>query len=211
MDRFHNCIDKENGMITGTHNSATGGKLVWWQRPFAWLLNLTGRCQKRSIEQQLDDGVKLFNLQVTYYNGEWHFSHGLSIYKEKLIETLAKIRAVASKREPVYFQLYLDRNFFCGQDKERFRKLVEDIKNYYCAPHFVMLSAWIENSSEYPYKSRKKIDMREHYWTLSWGKTFGKSFLDMMPLPLRHARLFNREYKKNCTSDYLMLDFYEIG
>lgn len=198
-------------MITGTHNSATGGKLVWWQRPFAWLLNLTGRCQKRSIEQQLDDGVKLFNLQVTYYNGEWHFSHGLSIYKEKLIETLAKIRAVASKREPVYFQLYLDRNFFCGQDKERFRKLVEDIKNYYCAPHFVMLSAWIENSSEYPYKSRKKIDMREHYWTLSWGKTFGKSFLDMLPLPLRHARLFNREYKKNCTSDYLMLDFYEIG
>lgn len=198
-------------MITGTHNSATGGKLVWWQRPFAWLLNLTGRCQKRSIEQQLDDGVKLFNLQVTYYNGEWHFSHGLSIYKEKLIETLAKIRAVASKREPVYFQLYLDRNFFCGQDKERFRKLVEDIRNYYCAPHFVMLSAWIENSSEYPYKSRKKIDMREHYWTLSWGKTFGKSFLDMLPLPLRHARLFNREYKKNCTSDYLMLDFYEIG
>lgn len=198
-------------MITGTHNSATGGKLVWWQRPFAWLLNLTGRCQKRSIEQQLDDGVKLFNLQVTYYNGEWHFSHGLSIYKEKLIETLAKIRAVASKREPVYFQLYLDRNFFCGQDKERFRKLVEDIKNYYCAPHFVMLSAWIENSSEYPYKSRKKIDMREHYWTLSWGKTFGKSFLDMLPLPLRHARLFNSEYKKNCTSDYLMLDFYEIG
>lgn len=198
-------------MITGTHNSATGGKLVWWQRPFAWLLNLTGRCQKRSIEQQLDDGVKLFNLQVTYYNGEWHFSHGLSIYKEKLIETLAKIRAVASKREPVYFQLYLDRNFFCGQDKERFRKLVEDIKNYYCAPHFVMLSAWIENSSEYPYKSRKKIDMREQYWTLSWGKTFGKSFLDMLPLPLRHARLFNREYKKNCTSDYLMLDFYEIG
>lgn len=198
-------------MITGTHNSATGGKLVWWQRPFAWLLNLTGRCQKRSIEQQLDDGVKLFNLQVTYYNGEWHFSHGLSIYKEKLIETLAKIRAAASKREPVYFQLYLDRNFFCGQDKERFRKLVEDIKNYYCAPHFVMLSAWIENSSEYPYKSRKKIDMREHYWTLSWGKTFGKSFLDMLPLPLRHARLFNREYKKNCTSDYLMLDFYEIG
>ena len=115
-------------MIYGTHNSATGGKLIWWQRPFAWLLNTTSRCQNKSIEQQLRDGVKLFNLQITYYKGEWHFSHGLSIYEEKFIEALAKMRAVATKREPIYFQLYLDKNFFCGQNKEKFKKLVEDIK-----------------------------------------------------------------------------------
>lgn len=198
-------------MIYGTHNSATGGKLIWWQRPFAWLLNTTSRCQNKSIEQQLRDGVKLFNLQITYYKGEWHFSHGLSIYKENFIEALAKMRAVATKREPIYFQLYLDKNFFCGQNKEKFKKLVEDIKNYYCAQHFVMLSAWIENSNEYPYKSRKKIDLREHYWTLTWGKTLGQNLLDMLPFPLRHAKKYNKKYKENCTSNYLMLDFYEIG
>ena len=198
-------------MIYGTHNSATGGKLIWWQRPFAWLLNTTSRCQNKSIEQQLRDGVKLFNLQITYYRGEWHFSHGLSIYEEKFIEALAKMRAVATKREPIYFQLYLDKNFFCGQEKEKFKKLVEDIKNYYCAPHFVMLTAWIEGCDEYPYKSRKKIDLREHYWTLTWGKTLGQNLLDMLPFPLRHAKKYNKKYKENCTSNYLMLDFYEIG
>lgn len=197
-------------MKIGTHNSATGGKLIWWQRPFAWFLNLTSRCQKKSIAQQLRDGVRLFNLQVTRYNGNWHFSHGLCIYKEKLIETLAVMRATASKKDPIYFQLYLDKNFFCRQEREKFIKLVEDIKNYYCASHFVMLQAWIEGSGEYPHKSRKRIDISEHYWTRDWGKKFGKSIIDKIPLPLRHAKLFNKEYKANCCSNYLMLDFYEI-
>ena len=49
-------------MIYGTHNSATGGKLVWWLRPFAWVINPTSKCQDNSIDEQLQDGVKLFNL-----------------------------------------------------------------------------------------------------------------------------------------------------
>ena len=66
MVRIYNCNDKEDGiMILGTHNSGAGGRLVWWQRPFASLLHLTSRCQNRSIKEQLKDGVKLFNLQVT--------------------------------------------------------------------------------------------------------------------------------------------------
>ena len=197
-------------MILGTHNSGTSGKLVWWQRPFATLLNLTSRCQRKSIEEQVNDGVRLFNLQVTFYNNEWHMSHGLCIYKEKLIEQLALMRAKATKRTPICFQLYLDKNFFCGQDKERFRKLVNDIRNYYCTQHFIMLSAWIEGSNEYPYKSRKKIDLCEKYWSLTWAKTCAENLLDCLPLPKRHARRFNKKYKQECKSNYLMLDFYDI-
>ena len=197
-------------MIQGTHNSGTGGRLIWWQRPFASILDLTSRCQRKSIAEQVKDGIKLFNLQVTYYKGEWHFSHGLCIYEEKLFEALGIMRAAARKKEPIYFQLYLDKNFFCGQERELFLKLVKDIKDYYCVPHFVMLSAWIEGSDEYPHKSRSKIDKREHYWSAAWGKAFGKSLIDRLPLPLRHARLYNAEYRAECTSKYLMLDFYDI-
>ncbi|MBQ8270436.1 MAG: hypothetical protein IJZ22_04415 [Bacteroidaceae bacterium] len=195
-------------MIHGTHNSGTGGRLVWWQRPFAFILNCTSRCQERSIAEQVQDNVKLFNLQVTYYKGEWHFSHGLCIYEERLFEALGIMRAAADKKAPIYFQLCLDKNFICGQKRELFLKLVKDIKDYYCAPHFVMLSAWIEGSDIYPHKSKKVIDKREHYWTKAWGKSFGKSFIDRLPLPLRHAKLYNAKYRKECESKYLMLDFY---
>lgn len=197
-------------MIQGTHNSGTGGRLIWWQRPFTFILNPTSRCQEKSIAEQIKDGVKLFNLQVTHHNGRWHFSHGLCIYEERLFEALGIMRAAARKKAPIYFQLYLDKNFFLGQKKELFLKLVEDIKKYYCAPHFVMLSAWIEGSNEYPHKARTSIDKREHYWTKTWGKLFGKSLIDRLPLPLRHAKLYNEAYRKNCNSKYLMLDFYNI-
>ena len=66
-------------MILGTHNSATGGQLLWWLRPLAWVINPTSKCQDRTIQEQLIDGVKVFNLQVAYVGGKWRFTHGLAI------------------------------------------------------------------------------------------------------------------------------------
>ena len=74
-------------MIFGTHNSATGGQLLWW-RPLAWVINPTSKCQDKIITDQLADGVKLFNLQVALVGGKWRFTHGLAIYKEDVIETI---------------------------------------------------------------------------------------------------------------------------
>lgn len=116
-------------MILGTHNSATSGKLVWWQRPFALLLHLTSRCQDRTIAEQLADGVKLFNLQVCWYKGEWRISHGLCIYEEKLFVVLRKMKLYSEwSKEKIIFQLYLDKNFFTGQNEEEFIKLVGEVK-----------------------------------------------------------------------------------
>ena len=75
----------------GTHNSGTSSKLVWWQRPFAYLLNLTARCQTLSIEEQLKNFVRLFNIQVTYYKNEWVFSHGICIYRGKMSDAISKM------------------------------------------------------------------------------------------------------------------------
>ena len=197
-------------MIPGTHNSGTAGELVWWQRPFSFILNTTSRCQERNITQQIADGVKLFNLQTTFYRGCWHFSHGLCIYKERLHDALKALRAAAKPLSPIYFQLYLDKNFFCGQDKKRFAELIEEVKREYCAEGLVMLSAWIEGTNEYPYKSKASIDKRENYWTKAWGKTHGKNLLDHLPLPRYHAQKHNASYRALCKGDYLMLDFYNI-
>lgn len=201
-------------MRLGTHNSGTGGRLVWWLRPFAWLINLTSRCQSRSIAEQLNDGVRLFNLQITHYRGGWHFSHGLAIYREKLGDALETMRAAATDKEPIYFQLYLDKNFFLGQEKEEFRELVKTINEKLCSEKFVMLTAWIEGSDEYPHRhlDTPRPIIEEHYWTMTWAKSRGKSSLDYLPLPRRWARKHNDDWKQMLAyrDGYLMLDFYEI-
>lgn len=198
-------------MIYGTHNSATGGRLVWWLRPLAWVINLTSKCQDKSIDEQLADGVKLFNLQVAFVGGKWRFTHGFAVYKEDVIETLAKMKACATKDEPIYFQLYLDKCFWCKQDVKKFKQLIEEVIDNFELSCFTMLSAWVEGSDNYIYIAGDRPKWEEHYWTLAWGKMYGKTWLDKIPLPKRHARRHNEEYKKNCKTDYLMLDYYELG
>ena len=198
-------------MIYGTHNSATGGQLLWWLRPLAWVINPTSKCQDRTIQEQLIDGVKVFNLQVAYVNGKWRFTHGLAIYKEDVFETLERMWIYSRMGEPIYFQLYLDKCFWCKQDIEEFEFLIEQLKMEYCDENFVMLSAWVEGTNYYPTAtSLISVCLEEHYWTMGWAKTT-KKWYNYIPLPKRHAKKYNAKYKDNCKSKYLMLDFYELG
>lgn len=197
-------------MIKGTHNSATGGRLVWWLRPLAWVINPTSKCQDKTIKEQLEDGVRLFNLQVAYDGERWRFSHGLALYEEDVIETMAIMRACATAKEPIYIQLYLDKSFWFKQDVYMFARLVADINNELCDKNFVMQGAWVEGTSYYPHKRGVKLDAEEHYWTAAWAKVNAKSWLDKLPLPKRHAKRWNATYKVNCKSEFLMLDFYEV-
>lgn len=194
-------------MILGTHNSATSGKIVWWLRPLSWLLHLTSRCQDKTIEQQLLDGVRLFNLQVCYYKGEWHISHGLCIYEAKLMDVL-EILKTFPVLDRIVIQLYLDRNFWVGQDEEEFVKLVGEIKKNCCSPYFVLHTAWIEGTNKYPHKTGYKLSIEERYWTTTWAKE--RSCIDKLPLPKRHAQRYNEIYRYGCKADYLMLDFYDV-
>lgn len=196
-------------MILGTHNSATGGQLLWWLRPLAWVINPTSKCQGRTIVQQLEDGVKLFNLQVAYDGKRWRFSHGLALYEEDVIETIAMMRACATVKEPIYFQLYLDKSFWHKQDELAFAKLVADLKKL-CCPYFVMLSAWAEGTKKYPHRSESKLKWQERYWTTTWARINATSWIDKLPLPKRHAKKWNERYKRECDKECLMLDYYEI-
>ena len=195
-------------MIYGTHNSATGGNLLWWLKPLAWLINPTSNCQDKTIQEQLEDGVKVFNLQVAYVGGKWRFSHGLALYKEDVIETIAMIKACATKEEPIYIQLYLDKSLWGKQNIEEFDTLVNFIKEDLCNNNFVMLNAWVEGTGiYYGGSSNNRISLEEHYWTTTWAKD--KSWVDKLPLPKRHAKKYNAKYKSECESEYLMLDYYE--
>lgn len=199
-------------MILGTHNSGTGYDLVWWQRPFAWFLHLTSRCQTKTIVEQLNDGVRLFNLQITKYKNKWVFSHGLCIYNinvQDCIESMKTFSYKLDKMSPIYIQVYLDKNFITGQDTTGFKEFINDLKKDLEGSNVILLCAFIEGENNYIYNSGRVINSREHYWTSTWSKSSNK-WIDKLPLPKRHAKLYNKYYKENCTSRYLMLDFYEI-
>lgn len=197
-------------MIYGTHNSATGGELLWWLRPLAWVINPTSKCQDRTIQEQLADGVKVFNLQVAYVGGKWRFSHGLAIYKEDVMLTIRQLRAWATRHEPIYFQLYLDRCFWCEQNIKEFEKLIRYIKDNYCNDSFRLLPPWIEGTNTTYKGSDCNLSWEEHYWTQGWAKKNAEDWLDYLPLPKRHARKFNKKYKSECKCEYLMLDYYDL-
>lgn len=198
-------------MKLGTHNSGTGEKLVWWQRPFGALLNATSRCQSMTIHEQLEVGVKVFNLQVTMYKGEWVFSHGMCVYAGRnLLDSIALMKEYATSSDPIYFQLFLDKNFLLGQKTQLFTNLVREILNDLNGSNVHMLYAYIEGTGDYPYKNNNvKIKLAEHYWTLSWAEN--RSWIEKLPLPKRHAKRYNEKYIKENKMDYLMLDFIEIG
>ena len=195
----------------GTHNSGTSSKLVWWQHPFGYLLNSTSQCQTLSIEEQLKNFVRVFNIQVTYYKNEWVFSHGFCIYTYKMYDAISKMVQYATPESPVYFQLFLDKNLLLGQNNKEFRKMVDELNNELKNTNVYMLYAYIEGTNEYPYISNIKLNVSEHYWTISWADVNAKSWIDKIPLPKRHAKIYNEKYKEENKSDYLMLDFVEIG
>ena len=120
------------------------------------------------------------------------------------------MKACATKEGPIYFQLYLDKCFWCEQNCEEFFKFVHVIvENYLEDKVFMMFHPWIEGTEDYFMMGNAgKISIEEHYWTLAWGKMYGKTWIDKLPLPKRHAKKFNAKYKSECKKEYLMLDFY---
>lgn len=195
-------------MTFSTHNSGTGEKLVWWQRPFSALLNVTARCQSMTIKEQLDFGVKFFNLQITKYKNEWVFSHGLCIYDYRLFDALSIMDEYATTEKPIYYQLYLDKNFLLKQDNESFKTLVDLLKVKSDQGNVKIVKALIEGSNELCYKSNMVLNCYESYWTKSWAKCNAKSWIDLLPLPKRWAKLHNQEaYEQGLKYDYFMGDF----
>ncbi len=64
-------------MIYGTHNSLSYLKpRQWWLRPVAWI----ARCQDMTIEEQLQYGVRYFDIRVKFHRGIAISGHGLMDY-----------------------------------------------------------------------------------------------------------------------------------
>ncbi len=55
----------------------------WWM----WPLLVFARCQRKSLAEQIEAGVRVFDLRVYRDNGHWCFAHGLVKFKGATLNT----------------------------------------------------------------------------------------------------------------------------
>lgn len=85
----------------GTHNSMTYLKpSKWW----LWLFRFAYKCQSLTIEEQLANGIRIFDLRIRLNKkGEWIFAHGLAEFKGiSPIDTLNLINNFAKEKNEKY-------------------------------------------------------------------------------------------------------------
>ena len=70
-------------MKIATHNSGTGesggGVISFFGSPFS-------KCQSKTLVEQYNAGVRLFDLRVRKHKGKWVFAHGLWTSKDSIFK-----------------------------------------------------------------------------------------------------------------------------
>ena len=77
--------------IIGTHNSMTYLRPQKW---YGWFMISFARCQRKTIEEQWNDGARCFDLRIRFTKqGEPYFAHGLyeCTHKVKFIDVLTQL------------------------------------------------------------------------------------------------------------------------
>lgn len=98
--------------ILGAHNANTYLKpRKWWMR----LINFTSKCQKLTINEQVEHGVRYFDFRIRYDKklGAFRNCHGLVEYNTIVNQTvlLLSIFAHINKTETIYIRFVYDNTF----------------------------------------------------------------------------------------------------
>ena len=113
-------------MIIGSHNTMTYAKpRKWWYgfiSPFAV-------CQNKTIEEQLNYGIGLFDLRVRWRKDRWVFAHGLYEVESEAPDKI--IMKISDKAVPLgcdaYVRLILETSKADEEQEKRFVELCESL------------------------------------------------------------------------------------
>lgn len=177
-------------MRLATHNSMTYLCPQWYMRPFACI----GRCQNLTLEQQLNYGVRYFDIRVKFLkNGRIVAGHGLLTYNANISDILY----ILDLKKDCTVRLTLENRNNGG--REKFREYCKSVREWFPDVDFVggyVKGTW-ENIGQLGWES-----CLEKYWTFSWKHP--------IPFPLMYAKKNNKEYMSNGARNFLMLDFVSI-
>lgn len=152
-----------------SHNSLTGYPVArWWQqwfRPFA-------RCQKKSIAQQLDAGIRHFDLRVRHASdGRLIACHGLAEYR---VDVDAVVKML--EEHGAYYRVVLENRLggrHCSSDE------LCRLKRHFLSgdyPHCLYVSD--KRNWETSFNPQQQERMGEKNFHHSWG------FPEIVPIPV---------------------------
>lgn len=196
-------------MILGSHNSLTSYPSLGFSRCIGWFGNIFSRCQYKgmTIEKQLEKGVRWFNLQVTKHGNRWVGSHGLMLYNVNLHNVMLMLDDFAKthkgKKDKIYVQLYLDKNFTHKVDHAEFEILCDDCMSLY--KNVIFQRLW--NEQDNIEMMTFSIDGEERFWSRSWSEGKGRKWYERIPFLKKWTKKYKDEWIRNCTHEYLMMDF----
>lgn len=89
--------------MKASHDSLTSYSLKnWWLYPILW----AARTQTKTIEQQLESGVRYFDLRFAEYGGKLYAAHGVCIFNITIDEVFAKLNKWCNEHEEeIYFRV----------------------------------------------------------------------------------------------------------
>ena len=187
----------------GTHNSLTYAKLVWWQRPFAWLINSFCRCQDKDYKEQWRRNITVFDFQIAKYRGKWKASHGIAWYDAgdiiKILDWLNSHAQVAG--EYLYIAIGIDERLFqFSKTREKlYNELMKDVSIFQnLFPSLIFYKVYNESQEYNP----RQIYFFERYWSLAWAKEKIKKekgllrWLLMLPIPRLWSFFYRIEWEE---------------
>lgn len=129
-------------MELGTHNSMTYLKpKKWYLYPFQFI----ARCQNKTIEEQYEKGIRLFDFRITYdKNNIPEFRHGLMAYKGNVYKIL---ECLNSKKDSIKIRIILEESKANISNETLFIKDIHRFKTLY--PYLTF------------YEGRRKFDWKK--------------------------------------------------
>lgn len=188
-------------MKLATHNSLT------YLEPKCWLAKLFKfcyQCQDRSIEQQLNDGVRYFDFRISFDKlRHLEVRHGLVTFNCDYTKFSEILRMMNRKRN-VNIRMVLERNVK-ETDETDFKIICKYIEDTFKNIRFCCGEDVRTKNTIYKFKNAYGPEVIEKYSSVSGKKLNGL-------YPKRWAKKNNKNMIETyADSDkFLMLDFYEI-
>lgn len=181
-------------MEIGTHNSMTYLKpKKWYLYPFQFI----ARCQSKTIEEQFNLGIRLFDIRISYDENQiQEFRHGSMAYKGNVYQTLKWLN---SQDVPIKIRLILETKYFNPRQEYLFKEDYEWFKELFKNLTFY------EGRTKHDWKQIIDLPTLELEQPVS---SMQKNVFYKL-CPWLYAKLFNKKHIETLQSDKTYLfDFY---
>lgn len=192
---------KQGTPFIGTHNSMTYLRPQKW---YGWFMIPFARCQRKTIEQQWNDGARCFDLRIRFTRqGEPYFAHGLyeCTHKVKPFEILKQLYRLSFRNnQRAFVRLILEDPDKQNHNVIYFKKFCEVLEIKYKAIHFFggnRKGDWAQ-IVEFDYKPELQQYVGSMMDDARWYEKI---------MPFTYAWRRNKKNKQNPQGDIAIYDF----